>query len=198
MIVPQSAPSATMMVDRVYYPLNAVRCCGVASYRSQAVRDYACLLDTDDDVKSWRCLPILDGPDGIIYTADFLVKRNSIVEIVDVKTASRPIPGWVREAILAGGYDYHVVDSNEYPANRLTNARDLLRYARYEVNLSDRVRLLAALDEQGSLTVGECLTAFQTAQPMAAIASMILRRLIDVDLDDGIIGPDTIIRRKRG
>jgi hypothetical protein len=197
MHVPQSNHAAAVVVDRVYYPLHAMRCSGSPSYRTQAVRDFGCLLDVDDDVRTWRCGPVLDGPNGFEYRADFLVKRSASIQIVDVKSADRAMPGWVQEAILAGGYDYEIVDPSEYPVTRLQNAQDLLRYARYEVSLSDRVRLLAALDEHHTLTVAECLGAIQTAQPIAAVARLVLQRFIDVDLDDALIGPETVIRRRR-
>lgn len=197
MIVPQSSSASTMTVERIFYPLHSVRCSGIASYRSQAVRDYACILDVDDDVQSWRCRPVLDGADGFTYEADFLVKRSGAIHIVDVSAADRPVPRWVQDAIIDSGHLYDLVDPLGYPAIRLANAKDLLRYARYEVTLADRVRLLAALDEHHSLTVGECLGGFHVRQPMAVIASLILKRMIDVDLDEGIIGPETIVRRKR-
>ncbi|MCY0147925.1 hypothetical protein OEG84_09430 [Hoeflea sp. G2-23] len=78
---------------------------------------------------------------------------------------------------------------------RLRNSKDLIRYANYETTLGDRVRLLAALDEHGTLTVSECLSAFQETKPIAALASMILRGFIEIDLDEALIGPESMVRR---
>jgi hypothetical protein len=83
------------------------------------------------------------------------------------------------------------------PQIRVKNAKDLLRYAKFEAALSDRIRLLAALDEHGSLSVAECLNAFQETKPIAGLASLVLHRFIMMDLDDALIGPETQVRRKR-
>jgi len=197
MIVPQSSSASAIAVERVYYPLHSVRCAGIASFRSQSVRDYACILDFDDDVQSWRCRPVLDGPDDFSYQADFLVRRTASVDIVDIMTAERPVPRWVQDAILESGYGYSLIDPGDYPATRLQNAKDLLRYARYDVPLAERVRLLASLDDLGSLTVAECLASIQASQPIAAVARLVLQRFIEIDLDEALIGPETTIRRRR-
>ncbi|WP_210388408.1 hypothetical protein [Mesorhizobium caraganae] len=75
---------------------------------------------------------------------------------------------------------------------------DLLRYARWHCPLGDRVRLLAALDEHGSLTVAECLAAFHETVPIAGLSSLVLRRFVEIDLDEARIGPETAVRRIRG
>jgi hypothetical protein len=72
-----------------------------------------------------------------------------------------------------------------------------LRYARHEAALSDRIRLLAALDEYSSLTVAEALIVFRETKPVAGLASMVLHRFVTMDLDERLIGPETIVRRKR-
>lgn len=64
--------------------------------------------------------------------------------------------------------------------------------------LGDRVRLLAGLHENGSLTVAECFGAFHETPPMAGLASLILHRVVYVDLDCGPIGPETSVRRYNG
>jgi hypothetical protein len=80
---------------------------------------------------------------------------------------------------------------------RLRNAKDLLRYGFYRATLGDRVRLLAALDEMGSLTVAECMAAFQEGKPMPSLASMALHGFISIELDQALIGPETAVRRIR-
>jgi hypothetical protein len=82
---------------------------------------------------------------------------------------------------------------------RLENARELLRYASWRVSLSDRVRLLAALDQEGSLTMAEAMTTIRNgADPIAAIAALCLHRFIEIDLDSGRIGPQTRVAPFRG
>ncbi|AWM24856.1 hypothetical protein AOX55_00001596 [Sinorhizobium fredii CCBAU 25509] len=60
------------------------------------------------------------------------------------------------------------------------------------------MRLLAALDEHGTLTLAECLSAFRETRPIAGLASMVLNRFIDIDLDEALIGPESTVRRRRG
>ncbi|WP_245330996.1 hypothetical protein [Mesorhizobium sophorae] len=63
--------------------------------------------------------------------------------------------------------------------------------------MGDRIRLLGALDEAGSLSVGECLPAFRETRPMAGLASLVLQRFVEVELDQARIGPETAVRRRR-
>ncbi|MBO0132287.1 hypothetical protein [Agrobacterium burrii] len=93
---------------------------------------------------------------------------------------------------------YRIVDRSEiYDGFRLRNASDLLRYAGHNVPLGDRVRLLAILDENGSLSFADCLQVLRETQPVAALASLILQGLVEVDLDESLIGPETMVRRIR-
>ncbi|ASY56600.1 hypothetical protein SS05631_c16670 [Sinorhizobium sp. CCBAU 05631] len=78
---------------------------------------------------------------------------------------------------------------------RLQNARDLLRYAGWDTPLGDRIRILATLDEMGTLTLAECLSAVREGRPMQTVASMILSGVLEVDLDNALLGPDTVVRR---
>jgi hypothetical protein len=48
------------------------------------------------------------------------------------------------------------------------------------------------------LTVAECLNAFRETVPTPGLASLILHRFVDVDLDEARIGPETVVRRFRG
>ncbi len=102
--------------------------------------------------------------------------------------------------LSAGEVDhrYRLVGHAEiYDGFLLQNARDLLRYQGHRVPLGDRVRLLACLDEHGSLTLSECLQIIRETQPVAAVASLILQRLLVVELDSALIGPETLVRRIR-
>jgi hypothetical protein len=59
------------------------------------------------------------------------------------------------------------------------------------------VRLLAALDEVGSMTVAECLPAFKETLPIAGFASLVLHHFIEIEPDEARIGPETTVRRRR-
>ncbi|MFS8147627.1 hypothetical protein [Rhizobium sp. BR 249] len=183
----------TTVVARPYYPLQTVRSVGPVVFRNQVARDYACLLDVDDDVVEWHCLPQIHYTDKV-READFHVTRTDGSVVVDVVTADGNPPPWTRIPV---GYRHELVVAADIPAIRLRNARDLLRYASYRVTLSDRVRLLAALDDQGSLSVAECLSIFMDTRPIAGLAQLVLSRFVEIDLDTALIGPETQVRRKR-
>lgn len=181
---------------QIFYPLSNVRCDGPVLFRDQLARDIACILDVDDDILSWSCRSFTLSHEGQIYRPDFLVKRVGSSCLID-GVRDEAAPPWVRDAARGAGLDYEQIDASSLPRVRLRNARDLLRYARHEAALSDRIRLLAALDECSSLTVAEALIVFRETKPMAGLASMILHRFITIDLDDRLIGPETVIRRRR-
>ncbi|CAN7261995.1 hypothetical protein [Rhizobium sp. LjRoot258] len=61
--------------------------------------------------------------------------------------------------------------------------------------MNDTIRLLAALEEAGSLTIAETFGLFRESPPMTAISWMILHRFVSADLGAGPIGPETSIRR---
>jgi hypothetical protein len=94
---------------------------------------------------------------------DFVVKRADVSFAIDGLRDDAP-PPWVREA----GHAYELIESDAVPYVRLKNAKDLLRYARHEAALSDRIRVLAALDEHSSLTVAEALMVFRETSPSRA------------------------------
>ncbi len=81
--------------------------------------------------------------------------------------------------------------SEIYDGYRLQNAKDLLRYVNYSVPLGDRMRVLAILEEQGPLPFGDCLRIIRETQPVAALASMILRGFVEVELDEAF----SVLRR---
>lgn len=196
MSIEMSAPSGIPHASKAFYPLNTVRCIGAANFRSQLARDVACLLDVDAAVTSWSCQSSTLSHCDQTYYPDFTVEREGRIVIVDV--ASRGKPVWVAEAAAAAGYGYDSFSRDDLPLVRLRNAKDLLRYARFQVSLGDRIRLLAVLDENGSLTVAECLSAFRETQPVPGLASMVLNRFVEIDLDEALIGPETTVRRYRG
>ncbi|RST84690.1 hypothetical protein EJC49_19535 [Aquibium carbonis] len=171
-----------------------VRCKGEPAFRSQLARDAGCLLDLDDDVDAWSCLPLALGGDEYQHLPDFHVRRGDRHTLLDVGPA--PPPDWAAREASERGYDYHHWTSLEVRrGHRLGNAKDLLRYARWRCALGDRIRLLAGLEESGTLTVAECLPAFRETLPIAGLASLVLHRFLAVELDEAPIGPSTIVRQ---
>ncbi|MBM2715250.1 hypothetical protein JQK88_29375 [Mesorhizobium caraganae] len=180
-----------------FHPRGTVRCVGGPLFRNRAARDLGCLLDLDLAVVEWSCLPLVLERRGDSHVPDFLVVREEGTSIVDAASGSSPLEPWIENAAAEAGYRYDV-QSTIIPGHRLANAMDLLRYARWHCPLGDRVRLLAALDEHGSLTVAECLAAFHETVPIAGLSSLVLRRFVEIDLDEARIGPETAVRRIRG
>ncbi|WSH63941.1 hypothetical protein U8Q05_20250 [Rhizobium ruizarguesonis] len=184
---------------RFYYPLATIKCSGSALFRTQDSRDFACLLDVDPDVLSWTCVGVELSYGGETYLADFVVTGiDSRTFVVDVaRDLPRP-PDWIELAADRAGHGYRPVAMKDFADSfRLQNARDLLRYGFYRCPLGDRVRILAALDEMGSLTVAEALSAFREGRPMACLAALILQGFLEIDMDEALIGPETVVRRIR-
>lgn len=185
-----------------FEPLGTVRCVGAPLFRTRLSRDLACLLDIDADVRSWTCLPVLLRNGAESHVPDFQVVRKhgaTFVDAVDaVDPAKAQCAGWIDDAAMRIGSRHEVALEAEIRSGfRLANARDLLRYAKWRCPLGDRVRLLAALDEIGSMTVAECMPAFQETSPIAGLSSLILHRFVEIDLDDRRIGPESSVRRCR-
>jgi hypothetical protein len=179
-----------------FHPRCTMRCEGRPIFRSQSARDLGCLLDLDADVTAWSCLPLLLKRDGQQHVPDFFVARGEGSFLLDA--GQGPPPRWIEQAASDAGLRYSWrADAEIRAGHRLANARDLLRYGRWSCPLGDRVRLLAALDEHGTLTVGECLSAFRETRPIAGLSSLILARFVEVDLDEAPIGPETAVRRCR-
>lgn len=176
-----------------FYPRGTVRCANSSLFRSATARDVACLLDVDPDVTSWSCLPIELRAGSQYHVPDFEVICTDTRYLLDVDQA----PLWVTEAAASAGYDYRLDTYDlEKLSQRLANARDLLRYATYNVSLGDKIRLLSLLDEYGPMSIKDCAPSIQnTSDPIGSIASMVLRRIVEMDLDDEPIGPDTRISR---
>jgi hypothetical protein len=196
MSTPFSRTSAQTNSIEVFYPLSTVRCVGPVLFRDQAARDIACLLDVDDDVVSWSCRTTTLTNASETYRPDFTVECTGRRFIIDADREERP-PAWVNSKAASAGLPFEIVAPSTLPRIRLKNAKDLLRYARHDAALSDRIRLLAALDEYSSLSVSDALMVFRETKPVAGLASMVLQRFIAMDLDDRLIGPETIVRRRR-
>ncbi|MBV2184750.1 MAG: hypothetical protein KUL88_09460 [Rhizobium sp.] len=183
---------------RSYHPAGTVKCDGVRLFRSQAARDVGCVLDVNPSVTAWRCMPSPFGADGIAHAPDFQVfDEDGGTRYLDApdRIVSVDVAVITAEAKRINVH-YKLLDRAEiYDGFRLRNARDLLRYAAHITPLGDRLRLLAALDEHGTLPLAECLKAFQETKPVPGIASLILQGFVEVDLDEAPLGPETAVRR---
>ncbi|CUX21766.1 MULTISPECIES: hypothetical protein [Agrobacterium] len=183
---------------RTYHPDGTVKCDGERLFRSQAARDVGCILDVNPSVAAWLCMPSPLGAVGIAHVPDFQVfDEDGATMYLDApdRAVSVDIAVIASEAARIG-YRYRLLDRAEiYDGFRLRNAKDLLRYAAHVTPLGDRLRLLAALDEHGSLPLAECLKAFQETRSVPGIASLILHGYVEVDLDDAPLGPETAVRR---
>ncbi len=180
---------------KLYYPRGTVRCSADPMFRTRFARDLGCLLDVDPDVVAWLCLPTefetALGP----HVPDFLVDYEGGVRMYIDAVDETEIPEIAEGAALAG-LRYRAVPRREVEEGfRLANARDMLRYARCRTPLNDRLRMLSALEEAGSLTIADCFQVFRETQPLTGISWMYLHRLISMDIDEAMIGPDTVVRR---
>lgn len=180
-----------------FFPLATVRCPDRPAFRSQIARDLGCLLDVDDTVIAWSCLCFGAHVDERVHVVDFMVDRfDGTREFLDVvEFFGDPA---VTETIACMKRRHRFVTLREiYSGCRLQNAKDLLRYARHRTPLNDRIRLLAALDDAGSMAIAETFNLFREVPPMTAIAWMTLHRFISIDLDDNLLSPDTVVRRSK-
>ncbi|SEH24136.1 hypothetical protein SAMN03159407_2057 [Rhizobium sp. NFR12] len=181
---------------RSFYPSTTMRCEGNRVFRSQAARDVGCLLDLDPSVVLWRCRP--PAMDDLDHSPDFEVVYDDGTTVL-VDAHDRQLPTDVvslEDAARRRDATYRQMSQDDvHDGSRLKNAKDLLRYGNYVVPLGDRLRLLGALDANGSMSIFECLSAFQEVKPVAGLASLILNRYLEVDLDDAPLGPETTVRR---
>lgn len=190
----QTAVSSTSI--RIFYPSATMRCEGGKVFRSQAARDVGCLLDVEPSVVSWRCMP--SSALELDHVPDFeVIHDNARIAFVDAHDHEPSVDtAALEQAFGRRGASYRRMSRDELHGGfRLRNAKDLLRYGNYTVPLGDRLRLLGALDENGSMPIAECLNAFQETKPVAGLAAMILNRYLEVDLDDAPLGPETVVRR---
>lgn len=169
-------------------------------FRSKTVRDLACILDLNPGVRAWSCTPPALVTRRGEYVPDLRMEdTDGGWWMLDAPDRKVPLElEIIVDAAEAQSYRYRVVDRSEiYDGFRLQNAKDLLRYGGYNVPLGDRVRLLSVLDEHGPLSFADCLRAVRETQPVPALASLILQGLIEAELDEALIGPETMVRRIR-
>ncbi|WP_294644883.1 hypothetical protein [uncultured Aureimonas sp.] len=149
----------------------------------------------------WSCLPPALSNGSETFAVDLAATRTSGIEyIAATERADGPgAPEWASRAVAELGATLRVVPHADILGHRLDNARELLRYAKWRVSLSQRITLLAALDHEGSLTLVECMSAVRNStDPIGAVAALALRRFVEIDLDSGPLGPETRVIRFRG
>lgn len=183
-----------------FAPRGIVRCHGDALFRTKAARDAGCLFDLDASIVGWSCLPDVIVRNRQHHVPDFAVERASGLAFVDVIPAvGPPPPKWTAMAAEAMGHRYETIAEASFNDDfRLRNARDLLRYAAYDVALGDRVKLLAFLDEHGPAPLATCMSVLQNLRdPVGSIASLALRMFVEIELDHAPLGPDSMVSRLR-
>ncbi|WP_421365849.1 hypothetical protein [Agrobacterium tumefaciens] len=187
-------------IYHAFPPYQTLKCLGQALFRNKYARSYACLLDLDPDVISWRCMPeaIVNDSNAIRprwWHVDFAVETSQGALLVTLWQTSTGGPSWLAGVAERMGYRLHNVSMLDLDPVRLQNATDLMRYVGSEVPLGDRVRVLAALDEAGTLTLAESLSVIRESKPMHSVAAMILSGILEVDLSETLLGPDSVVRR---
>ncbi|WP_156382194.1 MULTISPECIES: hypothetical protein [unclassified Aureimonas] len=147
------------------------------------------LLDIDPAVEHWRCqVPLAEAR----CVAEFVTHGHGGEEHLLLASPDR-----TRLEPISLPSGTRIVTDADIDSVRLDNAKLILPYARWRVSLDDRVRLLAVLDEESSVTLAECLGIFRhTSRPVAAVASLALARVVDMDLDEPISSRTRVIRRE--
>ena len=80
---------------------------------------------------------------------------------------------------------------------RATNANMVWSCRNTVVRPGDRIRILQALQESGSLPLIEAsAVARACGDPIAAVLAMVCDGTVEIDLDGGAIGPETPVRRR--
>lgn len=187
---------------RAFSPANSsskiqyVRCVGPVFLTSPLARDVGCLMDLDSTVSAWTCRSLKFSYGFDRHKPDIIAEKDDGIMVIDVVSRGAP-PFWIADVVVGEGYAYKAISRGDIDPIRLKNCRDLLRYAGVDVPLGDRIRLLAGLDEHGTLTLAESLSAFRETNPIAGLASLVLQRFVEIDLDS-MIGPETLVRRHRG
>lgn len=193
-------PSDFRKIYRSFPPHPTLKCLGQPLFRNQNARDYACILDLDPEVISWKCMPaaIVNDSNALRprwWHVDFAVETSSDAFLVEIWQTTTGGPTWLPKVAERMGYRLQNISVREIDSVLLRNSKDLMRYVGSEVPLGDRVRILAALDEIGSLTLAESLSVIRESKPMHSIAAMILSGVLEVDLSVALLGPDSVVRR---
>lgn len=196
----ENEPSDFRKIYRPFPPYPTLKCLGQPMFRNQHARDYACILDLDREVISWKCMPAAIVNDSNAarprwWHVDFAVETSTEALLVEIRQTMTSGPTWLPRVAERMGYRLQNLSVGEIDPIVSQNARDLMRYMGYEVPLGDRVRVLATLDEIGSLTLAESLSVIRESMPMHSIAALIVSGMLEVDLSLALLGPDSVVRR---
>ncbi|MGV1914282.1 hypothetical protein [Rhizobium sp. 22-785-1] len=182
-----------------FRPFGTVRCTNPPYFKSQLARDQGCLLDVDDDVVAWCCRPT--GMNILLLQRgwrgeppDFMATYTNGQEVYISVREERGDPQ-LTEIAACGRFTHVYVSRAQINSGyRLQNSKDLLRYARYRCPLGDRMRIMSALEHEGSVTVAGCLDAFREINPIGGLSSLVLHRFLSIELDVEPIAPTTTVR----
>jgi hypothetical protein len=80
---------------------------------------------------------------------------------------------------------------------RFSSARAVWTYRRYATSLEMRFKILAALGEEGPLSLHHLCSLVQGPQdPFSCVLSLVCADALEIDLFHEPIGPSTIVRRR--
>lgn len=175
--------------------------------RSALVADFLGLCELDPDVEALR-MPV--GPaeiviDGeiIAHTADFELVRDGTVQLVDiVADADLPLHPLRAAAMtpveVLDGRTFAIATAATIRAEpRFTTMRLIMACRRTPVAAGDRVRILHALDECGTMRLVDCAgAAVNHPDGVAAVLALACEGLIAVEIDRPIL-PETRVRRRK-
>jgi hypothetical protein len=122
---------------------------------------------------------------------------QSLIDVIPTLRSRIP-PEWANSAAQALGYGYETRREADLRGDvGLENA--LVQSAAYRASLGDRVRILGLLEEYGSVPLSTCLQVVQNRHDaIGVVAALLLRRFIEMDLDEARIVPDTRVSAFRG
>lgn len=173
---------------KLHASAHTLKCHGEPLFRSQHARNVACAFDLDTNVLAWSCLPVVLQLGHNYHIPDFAITREDRDYLAD---AISP-PDWVVHKSKDNGWLY---PCNFYNDTFIANAVDLLPFANATITLSDRLRILSALEEHGPLALKYCCQMVRnSSEPMAAVAALYFSHEIIFDLAERI-DPETRVSR---
>lgn len=171
-----------------FHPNHTVKCHGKPLFRSQQARNLACAFDLDTNVLAWSCLPVALHFDGNYHIPDFAITHEDGDYLID----AMPPPDWVLHKTKDDRWLYNC---NFYNDAFIANAVDLLPFANATITLNDRLRILTALEDHGTLALKYCCQIVRnSSDPVAALAALYFSHEIIFDLTERI-DPETRVSR---
>ncbi|MGP9820038.1 hypothetical protein ACTZWW_08485 [Salinarimonas sp. NSM] len=163
--------------------------------------DFLTLCDLDPEIVAVsRGDVTLEFTGGIGHQPAYrLVLEGGASILADVVPDASALPAptqAIADAAAAAGHGYRLETAATLRAEpRFTTMRLIASCRRVRVGAGDRVRILAALDEAGTLPLIEAASAARGAvDGVAAVLALACEGLVAVDLD-APLGPETPVRR---